>query len=73
MPANAKRKIESLNLAYDRLYAQTKEFFQAVKLAPQRVKELFSDIFEKAHQEKEARQKQFQVGKRTPKREEAER
>ncbi len=70
---DAKRKIESLNLAYDRLFAQTKEFSQAVKLAPQRVKELFNDIFEKAHQDKEARQKQFQVGKRTPKREEAER
>ena len=41
--------------SWDRLYEQTKEFRQAVKLAPQRVKQLFADIFSRAREEREAR------------------
>jgi hypothetical protein len=45
-----------LQNAWDKLYEQTREFRQAMKLAPQRVKELFADIFAKARQGREERQ-----------------
>ena len=48
-----RNKVAGLDAAYDRLYEQTRDFFQAVKLAPQRVKELFADIFKKDREERE--------------------
>ena len=41
------QRIRSQQKELDSLYDKTKEFFMAVKLAPERVKELFTDIFEK--------------------------
>jgi len=42
-------------LSWQELDEQTKEFRQAMKLAPQRVKEVISDIFLKDREEREAR------------------
>ena len=42
-------------LSWQELDEQTKEFRQAIKLAPQRVKEVISDIFLKEREEREAR------------------
>ena len=47
--------IGGLKLSYNNLYEQTKEFFQAMRIAPQRVKEIFTDIFTKDRQERESR------------------
>jgi len=44
--------------AFDRLYEETKPFFEAMKLAPQRVKDLFSDIFQKAKEGREQEKSQ---------------
>ena len=51
----AKDRLFDLQNAWDRLYEQTKEFRQAMKLAPQLVKQLFADIFARAREEREAR------------------
>lgn len=45
--------VDGLNLAYNKLYEQTKEFFRALKLAPKRVKEVFTEIFAKDREERE--------------------
>lgn len=51
----AKDRLFDLQNAWDRLYEQTKKFRQAMRLAPQRVKQLFADIFSRAREEREAR------------------
>ncbi len=50
---DVKSQLARLDAAYDRLHEQTRDFFRAVKLAPQRVKELFADIFTKDREERE--------------------
>lgn len=50
---DARNQFARLNAAYDRLYEQTRDFFQALKLAPLRVTELFADIFTKDREERE--------------------
>ena len=47
--------IEGLKLSYNNLYEQSKEFFQAVKLAPQRIIEVFTEIFAKDREDRELR------------------
>ena len=49
----AKERIDGLTLSYDRLREQTKDFLQAVKLAPQRMKEVIHEIFAKDKEERE--------------------
>lgn len=48
-------KLFNWQLSWQELDEQTKEFRQAMKLAPQRVKEVISDIFLKDREEREAR------------------
>lgn len=45
----------SSQLSWEQLYEQTSDFLQAMKLAPQRIKEVISDIFLKDREEREAR------------------
>ena len=47
--------IEGLKLSYNNLYEQSKEFFQAIKLAPQRIIEVFTEIFAKDREDRELR------------------
>lgn len=61
--SNLKQKLErvegelsGLKVRFDEFLDQTRDFFAAIKLAPRRVKEVFSEIFEKARQERELRQ-----------------
>ena len=49
----AKERIDGLTLSYDRLREQTKDFLQAVKLAPQRMKEVMHEVFAKDREERE--------------------
>lgn len=49
----ARTMIEGLKLSYNNLFEQTKEFFRAVKLAPQCIKEVFTEIFAKDREERE--------------------
>ncbi|MCE5293984.1 MAG: hypothetical protein LLF94_05165, partial [Chlamydiales bacterium] len=49
----ARTMIDGLKLSYNNLYEQTKEFFRAAKLAPQRIKEVFAEIFTKDREERE--------------------
>ena len=60
--SNLKQKLEHvegelscLKVRFDEFLAQTRDFFAAIKLAPHRVKEVFTEIFEKARQERELR------------------
>mgnify|MGYP004562665611 FL=1 len=50
---DAGARILDLQSSWERLYEQTKDFRQAVKLAPQRVKEVFTEIFAKDHETRE--------------------
>ncbi|MPN27319.1 hypothetical protein SDC9_174750 [bioreactor metagenome] len=43
----ARTMIDGLKLSYNNLFEQTKDFFHAIKLAPQRIKEVFAEIFAK--------------------------
>ena len=45
--------IDGLKHSYNKLYEQSKEFFWAIKIAPQRIKELFAEIFAKDREERE--------------------
>lgn len=54
--SDAASRLFSLQSSWDQLYEQTRDFRQAMMLAPQRVKELFADIFTKARQGREERQ-----------------
>lgn len=67
---DAKSRFARLDAAYDRLHEQTRDFFRAVKLAPQRVKELFTDIFTKDREERELKRT---LHRRVKKRDERER
>lgn len=51
----ATERIFDLQRSWEYLYEQTSEFRQAVKLAPQRVKEVFTEIFLRDKEEREAR------------------
>ncbi len=51
----ASSRLFNWQLSWQELDEQTKEFRQAMKLAPQRVKEVISDIFLKDREEREAR------------------
>jgi hypothetical protein len=57
----AQSRIFDLQNSWEQLYEQTGEFRQAIKLAPQRVKEVFADIFQKAMEARE--QKKLQSSK----------
>jgi hypothetical protein len=48
-------RLFSSQLNWEQLYEQTSDFLQAMKLAPQRVKEVISEIFLKDREEREAR------------------
>jgi hypothetical protein len=48
-------RIFDLHRSWEQLYEQTSEFRQALKLAPQRVKEVFAEIFLRDKEEREAR------------------
>ena len=50
---DAGARILDLQSSWERLYEQTKDFRQAVKLAPQRVKEVFTEIFAKDRETRE--------------------
>lgn len=52
----ANTMIDALNMAYNTLRKDTQAFFHAMKLAPQRVKALLSEISEKAREEREKAQ-----------------
>lgn len=52
----ANTMIDALNMAYNTLRKDTQAFFHAMKLAPQRVKALFSEISERAREEREKAQ-----------------
>jgi hypothetical protein len=51
----ARSRVFELQNNWERLYEQTREFRQAMKLAPQRVKEVFKEIFLREKDEREAR------------------
>jgi multidrug resistance efflux pump len=51
----ARSRIYDLEDSYNRLYEWASEFRQALKLAPQRVKEVFAEIFLRDKEEREAR------------------
>ncbi|OPY60238.1 MAG: Plasmid recombination enzyme [Pelotomaculum sp. PtaU1.Bin065] len=46
-------QLYSIRNGFDKMLDETRDFYQAMRIAPQRVKEVFSDIFQKA---KEARE-----------------
>ncbi|MEL7656909.1 MAG: recombinase, partial [Bacillota bacterium] len=48
-------RLFSSQLNWEQLYEQTSDFLQAMKLAPQRVKEVISEIFLKDREERETR------------------
>ena len=48
-------RLFSSQLNWEQLYEQTSDFIQAMKLAPQRIKDVISDIFLKDREEREAR------------------
>lgn len=50
---DAGARILDLQSSWERLYEQTKDFRQAVGLAPQRIKEVFAEIFAKDRAERE--------------------
>jgi len=50
------------------LYEQTSDFLQAMKLAPQRVKQVITEIFLKDREEREARCNMRRVGRRSDER-----
>lgn len=50
---DAGARILDLQSSWERLYEQTKDFRQAIKLAPQRVKEVFTEIFAKDRETRE--------------------
>jgi len=60
----ARDRFFDLQKSWDRLYEQTREFRQAVRLAPQRVKQLFTDIFLRAREEREAKRNLHHHGKK---------
>ena len=51
----ARTTIDGLKLSYNNLLKQTKDFFRALKLAPQRIEAVFTEIFEKDREERELR------------------
>jgi len=53
--------IWALKKELDNLYERTKDFFRAVKLAPQRVQELFADIFSRRKEEVAQKQSKWNV------------
>lgn len=67
---DAGARILDLQSSWERLYEQTKDFRQAVKLAPQRVKEVFAEIFAK---DRETRELQRTLRRSVKKRDERER
>ena len=50
---DARTMIDGLKLSYINLFEQTKDFFRAIKFAPQRIKEVFAEIFAKDREERE--------------------
>ncbi|OQB25797.1 MAG: Plasmid recombination enzyme [Firmicutes bacterium ADurb.Bin182] len=56
------RRFCQLKDSYHELYANTREYFRAVKLAPQAVRDFFTQLFAREAQEREAK-KQAQRGK----------
>ena len=50
---DARTMIDGLKLSYNNLYEQSKEFFRAVKIAPQRIKDVFMEIFTKDREQRE--------------------
>jgi multidrug resistance efflux pump len=54
----AKSRIYDLQSSWEQLYEYTSEFRQAMKLAPERVKEVFLEIFQKAKEAREQRKLQ---------------
>ncbi len=59
----------SSQLSWEQLYEQTSGFLQAMKLAPQRIKEVISDIFLKDREEREARRNLRRNGRKRDERE----
>ena len=49
----ARTTIDGLKLSYNNLLEQTKEFFHAIKLAPQSIEAVFAEIFAKDRKERE--------------------
>ena len=54
---NLKSTINKLQEKYDDIVKKTKDFFHAIKLAPQKVTDLFKSLFDKEKQEELERQK----------------
>ena len=54
---------------WEQLYEQTSDFLQAMKLAPQRVKEVISEVFLKDREEREARRNLRHVSRKRDERE----
>ena len=55
--SNLKSTINKLQEKYDDIVKKTKDFFHAIKLAPQKVTDLFKSLFDKEKQEELERQK----------------
>ena len=62
-------RLFSSQLNWEQLYEQTSDFIQAMKLAPQRVKEVISEIFLKDREEHEARRSMRRNGRKRDERE----
>lgn len=65
----ASSRLLNWQLSWQELNEQTKEFRQAMKLAPQRVKEVISDIFLKDLEEREARRSMRRIVRKRDERE----
>ena len=65
----ASSRLFNWQLSWQELDEQTKEFRQAMKLAPQRVKEVITDIFLKDREEREARRSMRRNGRKREERE----
>ena len=53
-------QLYSIGNSFDKMLDETRDFYQAMRIAPQRVKEVFSDIFQKTKEAKEQKKLQRQ-------------
>ena len=54
---NLRNALDKLQTKYDDIVERTKDFFHAIKLAPQRVTELFKNLFDKEKEDEIKRQR----------------
>ncbi len=61
-------QLYSIRNGFDKMLDETRDFYQAMRIAPQRVKEVFTDIFQKAKEAREQKKLQRVIGgcKMTP-------